>query len=80
MALVRCEICGVKPVGQHGYKRTYSRHVEPLGYPETAVVCGVPSCSRPGLIWLEPTEAKEYEEKRKRVFGLQTNTTKIRAK
>lgn len=78
MALVRCEICGVKPPGHRGYKRSYVRNVKPVGYPNTALVCGTPTCDRPGLIWLEQPEATEYD-RGVRVFALQTNTTKVRA-
>ena len=78
MALVRCEICGVKPPGRGGYKRAYVRNVQPLGHPKSALVCGTPSCSRAGLIWLEQSEVDAYN-KGERVFGLQTNTTKVRA-
>lgn len=78
MALVHCSTCGVKPPGHSGYKRVYIRSVPPLGHPKSALVCGSPSCSKPGLIWLEQTESDAYD-KGERIFGLQTNTTKLRA-
>ena len=48
MALVRCE--------QHrpqGRSHDYVQAVRPLGYPETAAVCGITGCNRPGLLWLD---------------------------
>lgn len=78
MALVRCAVCGVKPPGRGGYKRAYVRNVQPLGHPKSALVCGTPSCSGAGLIWLEKEEADAYN-KGERIFGLATNTTKVRA-
>ncbi len=78
MALVRCEPCGVRPAGRGRYTRTYVRNVRPVGYPDTAVICGSPSCSRPGLIWLEAAEARAYRQG-ERTFHLQTNTTKVQA-
>lgn len=53
MALIRCSVCGVKPPGRSGYKRAYVRNAQPLGHPKSALVCGSPSCSGAGLIWLE---------------------------
>ncbi len=56
----------------------YARHVSPVGGENTAVVCGTPSCERPGLIWLEADEARAYDDGQ-RIFRLNTNTTKVRA-
>jgi hypothetical protein len=78
MALIRCSSCGVKPPGHGGYKRNYVTSVNPLGHPKSALICGTPSCAGSGLIWLEKSESNAYE-KGDRIFGLQTNTTKVRA-
>jgi len=78
VALVRCRECGVQPAGRGNYTRTYIRSVEPVGYPDTALVCGKPSCDRPGLIWLEKAEVQDYD-RGERLFHLQTNATKVRA-
>ncbi len=56
VALVRRSSCGIKPPGRGGYKRTYVRSVLPVGHPNSGVICGSPSCNRPGLIWLEKDE------------------------
>jgi hypothetical protein len=74
MALVRCATCGVKPAASD----RYARHVPPFGGEKTALVCGTPSCERPGLIWLEAHEAGAYDHGQ-RIFRLNTNTTKVRA-
>ena len=78
MALVRCVRCGVKPPGSGQYKRAYVRNVQAVGHPNSGLVCGTPTCEEPGLIWLEEDEARAYTSGR-RVFSLQTNTTKVRA-
>ena len=52
--------------------------VLPVGYPETAMVCGSVSCEAAGLIWLEREEKAEYD-KGQRVFQAFTNTMKMRA-
>jgi hypothetical protein len=76
--LVRCVQCGVKPAGRGQYKRSYVRHVQPVGHPDSALICGTPSCEDRGVIWLEEGEARAYNAGQ-RIFGLQTNTTKVRA-
>ena len=78
MALVRCEDCNVKPLGSGRYTRNYVTHVFPVGHPHSAIVCGKPSCKKPGLIWLEEKETKAYN-KGERIFSLQTATIKVRA-
>ena len=57
MALARCEECG-KP---KGVTRKYIRNVEPLGYPNDALICGKKGCVNPALIWLEAYEWREYQ-------------------
>lgn len=78
MALVRCEACGIQPAGTGHYTRDYVRAVHPVGYPETALVCGRPDCYQPGIIWLESDESAAYDNG-ERVFQLQTNAVKVRA-
>lgn len=73
MALVRCEDCG-KPRGR---TRKYIKSVEPVGFPETAAVCGSRSCGNPGLVWLEAHEWRLYGQG-ERVFELPTGASKIR--
>ena len=78
MALIRCGACGVKPPGKGGFKRKYVKSVQPIGHPNSALICGTPSCNGVGLIWLEEDESKAYTAG-ERTFAMQTNTTKVRA-
>ena len=55
MAIVRCPDHSPRP-----RKRVYEMSVEPIGYPETALVCGSKGCETPGLVWLSPKEADAY--------------------
>ena len=58
MALVRCKQCG-PPKGR---TRTYVASVQPLRYPETAVICGRAGCERPGLVWLDEEDKAKYDQ------------------
>lgn len=75
MALVRCQRHG-RPEGR---TRTYVQSVEPVGFPETAAICGRHECEEPGLIWLEPQEAAAYQVGQ-RVFHSESATMRVRAK
>ena len=57
MALIRCKEEHNEPVGT---KRKYVKGVEPLNYPETAVICGNPKCNNVGIVWLDDDEYKAY--------------------
>ncbi len=74
MALVRCEKHG-KPKGR---TLTYVRSVKPLGWPDTAAICGRRGCEYPGLIWLTDQESQAYE-KGQRVFSFNNASMKVRA-
>jgi hypothetical protein len=75
MALVRCEKHG-KPQGR---TLTYVRSVEPVGWPDTAAICGLKGCDRPGMIWLTDTESQAYD-KGQRVFGFNNASMEVRAR
>lgn len=75
MAIVRCASCGI---GGGRYKRNYVRSVQPINHPDSGVICGTPSCTQHGLIWLESDEAQAYDAG-ERIFRLQTNTIKVMA-
>jgi hypothetical protein len=47
MALVRCSTHG-NPQGRAG--NDYIANPQPVGYSETATICGRPECSDPGLV------------------------------
>jgi hypothetical protein len=77
MAIVRCENCGLKTS-----RTELDYHNEPylpIGYPDTGVICGAPDCKNPGKVWLEEVEFRSYK-KGERVFGIKTNTVKIKIK
>ena len=75
VAIVRCEECGLDFTRtQLSYHRT---PVEPVGYPDTAAICGRAGCVNPGLVWLEVDEQREYTQG-KRYFRLKTYTIKVK--
>ena len=74
MAIMRCEAHHPK-----GRKRNYVASVPPIGYPETALVCGSTACNAPAFIWLEDHEKALYD-RGERVFKAFTDTMKVRAK
>ena len=59
--------------------RIYVGAVEPVGYPDTALVCGSKQCRNAALIWLEDSEKVKYDAG-ERVFSAFTATMKVRAK
>ena len=73
MALSRCLEQHASPQGR---SHTYQAYVLPVGYPDTALVCG--NCDRPGAIWLTPPEADAYT-RGERVFEGPNAFTKMRA-
>lgn len=68
MAIVRCNKHPVHYIQARNY---YVRRVEPIGYPETAALCGKRDCVNPGYIWLTLEEHDQYI-KGKRCFPLDT--------
>lgn len=74
MAIMRCEIHHPK-----GRTRTYVASVHPVGYPDTALVCGSTDCDAPAFIWLEADEKASYD-RGERVFKSFTYTMKVRAR
>lgn len=73
MALSRCLEAHSPPQGR---SNVYQAYVLPLGYPDTALVCG--NCDRPGAIWLTPEEARAYDSG-ERAFEGPNAFTKMRA-
>lgn len=74
MALVRCENHG----NPQGRKLSYVHSVKPVGWPQSAAVCGREVCTNPGFIWLTEAESREYDMGG-RVFGFNNASVKIRA-
>ncbi len=75
MALARCRECG-KPEGK---TRKYIRNVEPIGYPNDALICGKKGCTNPALIWLEAHEWREYQSGQT-IFEPPSASAKFKAK
>ena len=74
MAIMRCAVHQPK-----GRTRNYTAAVQPVGYPETALVCGANSCDAPALIWLEADEKVAYD-RGQRIFEAFTGSMmKVRA-
>jgi len=56
MALARCKNCG-RP---QGLKQDYAHFHTPAQAASTNILCGSPSCARPGCIWLTDEEEQQY--------------------
>ncbi len=75
MAVIRCLVH--KPKGR---TRNYVANVEPIGFPDTALVCGGKHCSSPGYIWLDEAEKVDYD-RGKRIFdAFVASAMKMKAK
>lgn len=74
MALCRCNEEHANP---HGIVNEYVIGVEPIGYPETSSICGIPNCENSGLIWLTQAEFDQYQNN-ERIFRYANNTTKVK--
>ncbi len=73
MALVKCESHGSAITPK---KYTYSdTPYEPVGHPDSGLICGAESCRRPGLVWLTTTEEDEYRTGN-RIFPVGDGSTK----
>lgn len=75
MALCRCKEFHSNPKGRGN--NVYVNFAYPIGYPETSSICGISSCSRPGLIWLTEDENNQYNAGT-RIFSYSTSVTKVK--
>lgn len=73
MALARCH---EHPVSRDT-KEPYVAKAFPVGFPETAAICGRVGCEHAAYIWLTKGEALEHK-RGTRVFGVKTNSVKVR--
>lgn len=64
MARVKCD--------SHRYKDSgyFATPFEPVGYPNSGLICGAKGCEEPGLVWLTVEEEREYRSAGKRIFCL----------
>ncbi len=74
MAIARCR---KHPVRLDLATNRYVMMAEPLGYPNTAVICGIAHCEEPGLVWLTNEELDEFNTGI-RYFRVKTYTVKVR--
>jgi hypothetical protein len=58
MALCRCDACGVD---ESKSKKDYVAFVNPVGYPNTAMICGKTNCTNPAKVWLDEGEFADYQ-------------------
>jgi hypothetical protein len=72
MAIARCE-----KHQPEGTKHTYKVYALPLGYPETAAICGRVGCEAPARLWLTEPERMDHE-RGLRIFSIRTHSAKIR--
>lgn len=72
MAIARCE-----KHTPNGTKHTYSTYALPVGYPETAAICGRPDCESPARVWLTGDDKAAFQ-KGVRIFNIRTHSAKLR--
>jgi len=53
-------------------------YVEPVGYPNSSTVCGIPGCKNQGVIWLDDAEQNQYANGERIFPGPNNNFTKMR--
>ncbi len=73
MAIMRCKRHTPK-----GRIKEYCAAVKPVGYPDTALICGSTHCQEPAFIWLEGPEKASYD-RGDRTFKAFTPSMKVRA-
>jgi hypothetical protein len=72
MALMRCRShAPVTAAGKH------IAAVQPIGFPQSALVCSSEHCEQPAFIWLEGAEKVDYDSGT-RVFRVSVDTIKVR--
>ena len=58
-------------------KFKYNARALPIGYPNTAVFCGMPGCKQPALVWLTPDEHAAFVNG-ERLFDVSYRALKLR--
>ncbi len=54
----------------------YIHHAKPIGYPNTAAICG--RCDQPGMLFLNETEWEAYQNG-KTIFSFNSNVMQVQA-
>lgn len=76
MTLARCVEC-TKKNPPKGTTHIYKNYVLPVGYPDTASICGTKNCENSAYIWLNQDEEKEFTNGQ-RIFSINTGTMKVK--
>jgi len=59
--------------------KEYVADTDPLGYPNTAVICYIDDCENPGLVWLEKWELDALKNPPHRlVFPIEGGWSKVK--
>ena len=74
MAMARCKLH--LPENESA-PHPYTAFARPIGYPETAVICGRRDCHSPAYLWLTRSEQVQHKAGL-RVFMLRGDTAKVR--
>jgi hypothetical protein len=77
MATARCDKHTPGGIRHAGTKQVHKAFALPLGYPETAAICGRKDCEGPARLWLTEPECADHQ-RGVRIFGIRTDAAKIR--
>lgn len=72
MAIARCE-----KHTPEGVKHDYAVFALPIGYPDTAAICGRVGCEDPARVWLTKEDHDAFKGGI-RVFNIRTHSAKLR--
>lgn len=56
-----------------------TKYAYPVGYPNSALICGIPYCTNQGVIWLDSEEQLKYQSGIRIFAGPNNNFTKMKA-
>ena len=70
-------VCCVRHGAPMGVRHDYTMSVEPVGYPNPAVLCCRRSCHKPGLVWLNEEDMLNYHTG-KRAIVIWGQSVKVR--
>jgi hypothetical protein len=77
MVIVRCPKCFA---ASPRYAEAIGASAEPVGYPDSAVVCGAAGCNERALIWLLGVDAIDYRAGLRLCFPIANNKAKVLVK
>ena len=72
MAIARCD-----KHTPEGVKYDYAAYALPMGYPDTAAICGRVGCEEPARVWLTKDDHAAFK-RGIRIFNIRTNSAKLR--